>query len=117
MSGETSGRLIVIVPPELENGFRLAGVEVHAAGDVAAATELIDRFVGERRAGVVSVYEPLLAALSEDRRRHLELSMRPVVIPIPSGLAGDGGDSRRSDLLARLQRAVGFQVTFGEDAE
>ena len=61
-----------------------------------------------------TVYEPYLFALSEDRRGRLDRSLMPVVVPFPTGLEGDAGADRRARLMARLQRAIGFRVTFGE---
>ena len=109
--------MIILAPPELEGGFLLAGVEVHQITDPAGGAALLDRLVEERTAGVVAVYEPFLSAMPVERRQRLERSLQPVVVPLPTGLVCQGGGSRRARLLARLQRAIGFQVTFGEEAK
>ena len=107
--------LVVLSPPDLESGFLLAGVEVRVVADRAEAETSLDRLMSEGTAGVIAVYEPFLSGMSADRRSKLERSLVPVVVPLPSGLAADGGGDHRARLLSRLQRAIGFRVTFGEE--
>jgi vacuolar-type H+-ATPase subunit F/Vma7 len=107
-------RLVVISPPELENGFLLGGVEVIPARNAFDADAAIHRLFEAGTTGVIAVYEPFLAALPEPRRGRLDRSIMPVVVPLPTGLEGDAASDRRARLMARLQRAIGFRVTFGE---
>lgn len=109
-------RLVVVVPPELESGFLLAGVEVSVVIDAAQAGQLVDRLVHDVEEGVLAIYEPFLAEFAVDRRAQLERSLTPVVVPLPSGVAAAGEPGHRARLLGRLQRAIGFHVTFGDDA-
>lgn len=115
MSG--SGRMIVLAPPELEPGFRLAGVEVRAVGDVAQTEAVIDSILAEGTTGVVAVYEPYLTGLEDAKRHRLERSLMPVIVPLPAGAGTGDAATRRDRLLARLQRAIGFRVTFGEGSD
>lgn len=108
-------RLVVLAPPELENGFLLAGVEVETTEDAGDAGARLDSLLSEGPLGVIAVYAPFLDALPLARRERLERSVMPVVVPFPTGLGQSAAD-HRARLMARLQRAIGFRVTFGEDA-
>lgn len=108
-----AARLVVVAPPELAAGFRLAGVETQVVTDPVEAAALLQRLTAEGERGVVAVYEPYLAALPESRRRLLESSIAPVVVALPSGTAAAGAAGRRALLVSRLQQAVGYRITFG----
>lgn len=110
-------RMIVLVPPELLAGYLLAGVDTRSVETVEDVEAEIDRLVVGGEGGVIAVYRPLFEGLSPDRRRRLELSLRPVVVPLPTGLAETGADQRRARLMQRLQRAIGYHITFGEDEQ
>jgi vacuolar-type H+-ATPase subunit F/Vma7 len=114
MSTEST-RLVVLAPPDLQSGYLLAGVDAHAVESLEDVEAELDRLAGQREWGVIAVYRPLLEALPADRRRRLDLSMRPVVVPLPTGLAEIGLESRRARLMERLQRAIGYHITFGEE--
>ena len=96
--------------------FQTTGFEPLASGGTAvwpAAAEvrgLID--AGEQ--GVVAVYEPFLDGFDPEWRSRLDLSVAPVVLALPTGLEEEPDRSLRARLSARLQRAVGYHVTFGE---
>lgn len=111
MSG---ARLVVVVPGELAGGFRLAGVDTAVAADDGAAAIEVRRLIDAGEQGVVAVYEPFLEGFDPEWRSRLELSVAPVVLSLPSGLEEEPGLSLRARLSARLQRAVGYHVTFGE---
>jgi vacuolar-type H+-ATPase subunit F/Vma7 len=113
MRSERAGRLIIVPPPELEGGFLLAGVEVKRSTDPQSVADFLDQLVNERMEGVVAVHEPYLDALPADRKRRLDHSLTPVVVALPAGVECENEADRRARLLDRLQRAIGFQVTFG----
>lgn len=108
-------RVVAVVPPELEAGFRLAGVDTRPVTDVAAAGQQVAALLSEGERGVIAVYEPFFAAFSPPRRARLEASVAPVVVAVPSGLVVHGEAGRRARLVARLQRAVGYHISFGEE--
>lgn len=109
----TASGMVVVVPSELETGFRLAGVETVGAedGDQAAASlrELIDE--GER--ALIAVYEPFWSAMPEGEREAVESSLTPVVLPLPAGLERHDEERHRARIAEMLSRAVGYHITFG----
>lgn len=111
----TQAHLTVVSPPELESGFRLAGVGVRVAGDAAEAARVVDELVASGERGVIAVYEPYLAGFDPVRRASWDASLAPVVIALPAGLAAEPMAGRRSRLASLLQRAVGYHITFGEE--
>lgn len=110
-----SGRLVVLAPTELGGGFRLAGVAVQTVAGQEAADAALEELLDRGDAGVVAVYEPLLAGAAEAIRHRAERSLDPFVFGLPTGAERGSSAERRSRLLARLERAIGYRVTFGED--
>lgn len=110
-----TGRLVVVAPPELAGGFRLAGTDTLVAADPDEAAAVLERVLAEGERGVVAVYEPYFLRLAPERRARLEASTSPVVVALPAGLGAEASAERRARLAARLQRAIGFHVTFGEE--
>lgn len=113
MSGRP--RLVVAVPAEMVAGFELAGADTRVVAGSEEADALLGTLFGEGERGVIGVYEPFLAGLDPGRRARLEASVAPVVVPIPTGLAAEAAAGRRARLIARLQRAVGYHITFEEE--
>ena len=111
----TTQTVIVLVPAELEIGFRLAGVETVPAATPAEAADALDRLVAEGAGGVIAVYEPFLTETPPDKRAVFETSVSPVVVPLPAGLQQRDEESQRARISAMLSRAVGYHITFGED--
>jgi len=108
--------LVVVVPEDLASGFRLAGATVESPADADEAAERVRELFAGGDEGVIAVYEPWLQSFSHPLREHLEGSISPVVVPLPSGLEAEGGPARRARLAALLQRAVGYHITFEEEA-
>ncbi|MFO7547612.1 MAG: V-type ATP synthase subunit F [Acidimicrobiia bacterium] len=113
MSSES--HLVIVTPPELDTWFRLAGAETRIAEDADSARSRVEELLHEGERGVVAVYEPFFAGFERGYRERLELSVAPVVVPLPSGIGVEADSGRRARLAARLQRAVGYHVTFGEE--
>lgn len=111
----TETHLTVVSPPEMESGFRLAGVGVRVADDAGEAARVVDELVAGGERGVIAVYEPFLAGFDPVRRASWEASLAPVVIALPAGLGAEPIAGRRSRLAGLLQRAVGYHITFGEE--
>lgn len=108
--------LIVVVPPELETGFRLAGVETVNASRSEEASRVLTRILDDRGWALVAVYEPLLAGMSRAERERLESSLMPVVVPLPAGLEERDEESHQARISAMLRKAVGYHITFEEEA-
>jgi vacuolar-type H+-ATPase subunit F/Vma7 len=107
--------VIVLVPPELETGFRLAGVEAITVSTAPEALETMERLTEAGTGGVIAVYEPFLAEMPDARRAAYEASTFPVVMPLPEGLERHDVESNRARISAMLSRAVGYHITFGEE--
>lgn len=103
----------VIVPAELADGYRLAGVRTEQADTSAAARAALDRLLaGPEQPSVIAMHHPYLRELGSRRQQRLDKLGGVLVIPLPEGAEdgtpGTGGDSLR-DVLAR---AVGYEFTF-----
>jgi vacuolar-type H+-ATPase subunit F/Vma7 len=111
----SDARLVVISPEELVSGFRLAGVDVEVAGDGAGAEVVLRALLRQGERGVIAVYGPFLADIDEDLQRRLRASVSPVVVELPTGIRTEPDHVRRTRLANRLQRAIGYHITFGDD--
>lgn len=108
---------VVLVPPELEAGFLLAGVRtVTVASEEEAASETM-RLLAAGEEGVVALYGPFLDALEPHIRLQAERSLAPVVVALPPGLGEIDEGVRRARLSEMLGRAVGYHITFGAEGE
>ena len=108
-------RLVVISPEELADGFRLTGVAVEQAETPADAQRAVRDLISRGESGVIAVSRPLFDGFEDDLRRRLKASVSPVVVELPTGVGVEPDELRRSRLADRLQRAIGYHVTFGED--
>jgi vacuolar-type H+-ATPase subunit F/Vma7 len=107
------GELIVLTTPELELGYRLAGVATQALGSLDDATERIEQLLDEGGAGdVIAVYEPYFNELAAPLRRRIDARVSPLVVALPGGEGADAEAERRSQHLRILWEAVGYQITF-----
>lgn len=112
----TTAGVVVVVPSELETGFRLAGVETMKAETPVEAARALESLMGEDRGGVIGVYEPYLTEIPTEERAVFEDSTYPVVVPLPTGLEKRDAESHRGRISAMLSRAVGYHITFGEES-
>jgi len=110
------GRLVIIAPPALAPGFRLAGARVHTAATPAEAEEVLRALSCDPEASVVGVFEPLLAAIDPALRRRLEQAPTPVLIGVPEGAAAGAPARRNAPLADIIRRAVGVRMRFGARA-
>ncbi len=111
-----AARLTVIVPPELAAGFRIAGAEVEASADAPAIEASLDTLLQEGEPGIVGVYAPYHAALPTAVLERCERATQPVVIPLPTGHGVADGTTHRARIAALLERAVGYHITFADEA-
>jgi vacuolar-type H+-ATPase subunit F/Vma7 len=112
------GRLIVLTTPELEPGYRLAGVATRATGSVEEASERLVELLEQGDEGdVVAVHEPFFNELAAPLRRRIESLVSPLVIALPGGQEAPAEAERRAQRLRILWEAVGYQITFdrGDD--
>lgn len=111
-----SARLVVISPADLADGFRLTGVATFVAEDAVQTEQLISKLLRDKERGVIAIYAPLFAGLDRDLQRRLRSSVTPVVVELPPGIGLEADEVRRTRLAERLQQAIGYHVTFGEDS-
>jgi vacuolar-type H+-ATPase subunit F/Vma7 len=104
------GELIVLTTPDLELGYRLAGVATQALGSLDDATERIEQLPDEGGAG--DVHEPYFNELAAPLRRRIDARVSPLVVALPGGEGADAEAERRSQHLRILWEAVGYQITF-----
>lgn len=110
-------RLIMVAPPELAVGFRLAGTDVVAVDDPVETAVALERLGADAEVGVIGVYAPFFDALEPADRLRYEDSVAPVVVAVPLGDVGSGSTDHRARMAALLQRAIGYRISFGEDEE
>lgn len=114
MTGVRS-RLVVITPAELAEGFRLTGVFTSVAESSEQAEQAIRALLHEGERGVICIHAPLFAGLDKSLQTRLRTSVAPVVVELPTGMGQEDDNVRRTRLAERLQHAIGYHVTFGED--
>lgn len=102
--------LHVIVGAALASGFRLAGVPVDEADDVADASEALARIAALPDAGVILLQQEWFDALPDAQRRLLERRPAPIVVPVPRVEWSADRGTAGSYLLDLLQRAIGYRV-------
>jgi vacuolar-type H+-ATPase subunit F/Vma7 len=112
------GSLIVVTTPELEPGFRLAGVVTRAAASPSEAAEALRELLDAGTEGaVVAVHEPFFNELDPHLRRRIDALVSPLVVALPGGDESGAEGERRARLLRMLWQAVGFEITFDRREE
>ena len=110
-------RLMMIAPPDLAIGFRLAGTDVETVENANETGKVLERLAADPEVGVIGVYAPFYDRLPPEARVAWEDSVRPVVIAVPVGAAGAGERDHRARLASLLQRAIGYRISFGEEGK
>lgn len=105
--------VLLIVPPDLADGFRLAGARVWPAADAQSARELLLAALADPDAGIVGLADEYFAALEAPLLRRIEQRPRPVVVPLPTRVAARPEEQRRAYLAELIRRAVGLKVVLG----
>jgi vacuolar-type H+-ATPase subunit F/Vma7 len=112
------GHLIVLTTPELEPGYRLAGVATRSIDSAAAAAEIVEELLARPADGdVIAVHEPFFNELPAALRRRIDSITSPLVIALPGGEGANVEAERRAQHLRILWEAVGYQITFDREAE
>jgi len=113
------GRLIVLTTPELEVGYRLAGVATHVVASSAEAEHALHELLDTEADDVIAVHEPFFHDLGRPLRRRIETLTSPLVVAMPAGRDADVEAERRARLLRMLWQAVGYEMTFerGENGQ
>lgn len=107
------GHLIVLTTPELEPGYRLAGVATRSLEAAQEAAELLDELLARPDEGdVIAVHEPFFNELPDVLRRRIDSLASPLVVALPGGEGADVEAERRAQHLRILWEAVGYQIAF-----
>ena len=109
--------LLVVVPPRMAPGFRLAGTRTEVVDDNEAARAVVEREVAAGSRGVIALAAPLWAGLPPRLRAAWEARTVPLVVALPDE-GGESAEARRDRVRALLARSVGYEITFtpGEDS-
>lgn len=104
-------KLVVLTDPETADGFRLAGVDVHAAASNEEARKILGHLVDDDASGIIAVNESMMAGVDERLQRKIDTSYRPIVISLPITEQLQLGDDHRAYLSRLIRRAIGFDIT------
>lgn len=107
--------VVVIVPPPLADGFRLAGARVRTADNAMQALELARESLTDPDAGLVALADVWYEALDAGTRRLLDRSSRPVVLPIPTRAEVSPAERRRTQLQEIIRRAIGLRIVLSNN--
>lgn len=102
--------VLVIVPPELGNGFILGGARVWPAANAEAARGLLLVGLDDPNVGLIALADDYFQGLDHLTRQVVERRVRPVVVPLPTRAALRPELERRVYLTELMRRAVGFKV-------
>jgi vacuolar-type H+-ATPase subunit F/Vma7 len=112
------GHLIVLTTPDLEPGYRLAGVATRSLDSVGEAAEVLRELLGQPGQGdVVAMHEPFFNELPAALRRRIDSLASPLVIALPGGEGAHVEAERRAQHLRILWEAVGYQITFDGESD
>ena len=104
-------RLCVITSPFAAAGFRLAGVEVHAAETPEMARTTLLSLARAADVGLIAIDADYYRTLDARARAGLDNLVRPVVIAIPAGTRHAPGDRRAQHIGDLVRRAIGLRIT------
>jgi vacuolar-type H+-ATPase subunit F/Vma7 len=111
------GHLTVVTTPELEPGYRLAGVATRSVDSTDAAAQLLYELLEQPSEGdVVAVHEPFFNALPASLLRRIDSLASPLVVVLPGGAGASVEAERRAQHLRILWEAVGYQIAFDRKA-
>ncbi len=103
-------RLCVVAKPDLVDGFRLAGAEVHPAPTPELATEVLRALLRRPDVGLIALDADYYSDLEDRLRRQVERSALPVVVALPVGRAPEAGAARSAYVAELIQRAIGLKM-------
>lgn len=105
-----SYRVAVLCRPPLTAGFRLAGLEVTAAADAAAAGTALAAFGKQNDLGIVLIEQELMDALPDERRRARARAEFPILVPFPGRMWAEQPSAAEAYIAEILRQAIGYRV-------
>lgn len=103
-------RLCVVARPDLVDGFRLAGAEVHPAPSPELATEVLRALLRRPDVGLIALDADYYSGLDNRLRRQVDRSTFPIVVALPVGRALETGERRSAYVAELIQRAIGLKM-------
>jgi V/A-type H+-transporting ATPase subunit F len=103
-------RLCAIPKPDLADGFRLAGAEVHPAASAELAREVLRELLRREDVGLIALDGDYYSSLDDRLKRQLDREQRPIVVALPVGQAALGPERRSAYVAALIQRATGLRM-------
>jgi len=104
-------KLVVLTDQDTADGFRLAGVDVHAVSSPEEARQTLGRLLNDDVSGIIAVNEEYMGHIDERMQKKIDSIYRPIVIPLPVRSVLGAGEERRIYLARLIRRAVGFDIT------
>lgn len=108
--------LLVVVPPSVAPGFRLAGTRTVAVRDATRAAEVVQAEVTLGGPGVIAVHAGLWADIPTRLRDSWEQLRIPLVLSLPDE-ASEAAAARRDRVRNLLARSVGYEIAFIPEGE
>ncbi len=96
--------------PDLADGFRLAGAEVHPAPSPELATEVLKALLRRPDVGLIALEADYYSGLDDRLRRQVERGGPPIVVALPEGRALESGERRTAYVAELIQRAIGLKM-------
>jgi len=103
-------RLCVVAKPDLVDGFRLAGAEVHLAPSPELAAEIVRALLRRPDVGLIVLDADYYSGLDDRLRRQVDRSASPIVVALPVGRPVGSGESRSAHVAELIQRAIGLRM-------
>ncbi len=103
-------RLCVVAKPDLADGFRLAGAEVHPTPSPELAAEVLRALLRRPDVGLIALDAEYYSALDDRLRRQVERAACPIVVALPVGRALESGTARSAYVAELIQRAIGLKM-------
>jgi V/A-type H+-transporting ATPase subunit F len=105
-------KIAVLTDPESAAGYRLAGLEVAVAADMAAAAKRLAGLVQEDAYALIAIDVALLPDPYQAVKRELRGRDLPVLLPAPSILSAltEGGEDAEAYMRRLIVETMGYDI-------
>lgn len=104
-------RLVVLTDSDTADGFRLAGVSVHAVDTAEDTRARVVSLLDDDSVGIIAVNGRLMGAIDERLEKRIDSLMRPIVVALPFAETLELAEEPVPEVSRLLKRAIGFDVT------
>ncbi len=101
-------RILAITEEGYDAGFRLAGVDAEIVKDNNGMLAIIEKCFEDKNYGIIIVDAEIFYKIEERKRKVLEESVMPVIIPLY--LKQKGKVSAEEYLKEVVRRAIGYSI-------